>query len=367
MRNLTIDPERLWGNLMQTAAIGGTAEGRHLPAHADRSRQAGARLVPRPCRGAGLHGDRRRHGRHVRAAGGPAQPTCRRSPWAATSTPSRPAASSTARWACWARWRPCRRCMRRATRPSRRSRSSTGPTRRARGFSRAASPPACSAASTSATGRSARTDRAGVVVRRCAGSHRLRRDAALRRPPAVGLLRAAHRAGSAAGGRGQGDRHRHRHPGRALVRDDHHRPGCTYRRDAHAPAQECAARRRAPDRAGGGDRPRQCAAGGGNRRLDGGEAQLAQRRAGRGLPHRRPAPSRSCRAGQDGCGAGLGAARGVRAARARLPRQHGSGTKRRSCSTRNAWIACAPLPRRRDSRRATSSPAPATTRPTSRA
>ena len=27
MRNLTIDPERLWGNLMQTAAIGGTAKG----------------------------------------------------------------------------------------------------------------------------------------------------------------------------------------------------------------------------------------------------------------------------------------------------------------------------------------------------
>ena len=45
MKNLTIDPERLWDDLMETAKIGGTAEGRHLPADADRSRPRGARLV----------------------------------------------------------------------------------------------------------------------------------------------------------------------------------------------------------------------------------------------------------------------------------------------------------------------------------
>ena len=51
-----------------------------------------------------------------------ARATCRRSPWAATSTPSRPAASSTARSACWPRWRRCVRWSRPVTRPMRRSR-----------------------------------------------------------------------------------------------------------------------------------------------------------------------------------------------------------------------------------------------------
>ena len=48
---------------------------------------------------------------------------------------------------------------------------------------------------------------------------------------------------------GQGHRRRHRRAGDALVRGDDHRPGCAHRRDADASAQECAARRRAADRA----------------------------------------------------------------------------------------------------------------------
>ncbi len=34
MKNLSIDPERLWDDLMETAAHRRDAEGRHLPAHA---------------------------------------------------------------------------------------------------------------------------------------------------------------------------------------------------------------------------------------------------------------------------------------------------------------------------------------------
>ena len=66
-RNLAIDAERLWGEIMETAAIGATREGRHLPADAHRSRPPGARLVQGPRRKARLHGHHRRHGRDVRA------------------------------------------------------------------------------------------------------------------------------------------------------------------------------------------------------------------------------------------------------------------------------------------------------------
>ena len=97
------------------------AEGRHLPADADRSRPAGARLVQGARRAARLPRHRRRHGRDVRAARGQ-RPTCRRSRSAAISTPSRPAASSTACSACSARSKRCAPWSRPATRPTRRSR-----------------------------------------------------------------------------------------------------------------------------------------------------------------------------------------------------------------------------------------------------
>ena len=73
MQNLVIDAARLWGELMETAADRRHAEGRHLPADADRSRPAGARLVQGALRGARLHRNRRRHGRDVRAPPGPAE------------------------------------------------------------------------------------------------------------------------------------------------------------------------------------------------------------------------------------------------------------------------------------------------------
>ena len=46
---------------------------------------------------------------------------------------------------------------------------------------------------------------------------------------------------------------------------------------------------------GGGDRARACAGGGGNRGVDAGEAELAQRRTRRGVPDHRHAPSRVAR------------------------------------------------------------------------
>ena len=52
---------------METAAIGGTREGRHLPADAHRPGPPGARLVQGARREARLHGHHRRHGRDVRA------------------------------------------------------------------------------------------------------------------------------------------------------------------------------------------------------------------------------------------------------------------------------------------------------------
>ena len=55
-------------------------------------------------------------------------------------------------------------------------------------------------------------------LRRGAGSDRLSRRRALRRASALGVFRTAYRAGADPGGRRQGDRHRHRRAGRALVR-----------------------------------------------------------------------------------------------------------------------------------------------------
>ena len=250
MQNLVIDAERLWGELMETAAIGGNAEGRHLPAHADRSRPAGARLVQGALRGARLHRHGRRHGRDVRAPRRASATTFRRSRWAATSTRSRPAASSTACSACSARSRRCARWCRPATRPSRRSRWSTGPTRRARASRPRWSPRACSPAPSRATGRWSREDRGGSHVRlgaRCDIGYRGAEPCGEHR--AFGLLRAAHRAGADPRSRGQGDRHRHRRAGHALVRGDGHRRIRAHRRDADAAAQERAARRRAARRA----------------------------------------------------------------------------------------------------------------------
>ena len=111
MSNLAINAERLWGELMETAAIGGTAEGRHLPADADRSRPPGARLVQAraPRRSAARVTVDDMGAMFARRDGQRA--TCRRSPSAAISTPSRPAASSTACSACSARSRRCARCI----------------------------------------------------------------------------------------------------------------------------------------------------------------------------------------------------------------------------------------------------------------
>ena len=121
MRNLAINAERLWGEMMETAAIGGTAKGgicRLTLTDLDRQVRDWfkARAEALGCRvtvddmGAMFA---RRDG-HA--------PTCRRSPSAAISTPSRPAASSTACSACWPRSKRCARWSRPATRPTRRSR-----------------------------------------------------------------------------------------------------------------------------------------------------------------------------------------------------------------------------------------------------
>ena len=134
------------------------------------------------------------------------------------------------------------------------------------------------------------------AVRRCARGDRLSRGGALRRPSAVGLLRAAYRAGADPRGRGKGDRRRHRRAGHPLVRGHHRGPGGAYRRDAHAPAQECAARRRPLGRSHRCARARASAAGGRDRRAARGQAQLTQRGAGRRVLHHRPAPSRERRA-----------------------------------------------------------------------
>ena len=110
MKNLTIDAERLWDELMETAAIGGTAKGgicRLTLTDLDRqvrdwfksrAQALGCRVTVDDMGAMFARRERQR-------------PTCRRSPSAAISTPSRPAASSTACSACSRRWKRCARCI----------------------------------------------------------------------------------------------------------------------------------------------------------------------------------------------------------------------------------------------------------------
>src|ERR1051325_8936269 len=165
--NLRIDGARLWGELMETAAIGATQKGGicrltltdldrqvrdWFKARAEklgctvRVDSVGAMFARRPGRAdippiaMGSHLDTQPTGgkfdgvlgvlsalealRTMVEAGyetyGPAPPTCRRARSAAISIPSRPAASSTACSACCRRWRRCAPWSRPATRPTRR-------------------------------------------------------------------------------------------------------------------------------------------------------------------------------------------------------------------------------------------------------
>ena len=269
-------------------------EGRHLPPDADRSRPPGARLVPGALRGARHDGDGRRHGRDVRAPAGPARTTFRRSRSAAISTRSRPAASSTACSACSARSKRCARWSRPATRPTRRSRSSTGPTRKARASRR-------------------RCVASGVFAGAFTRDWAVARDRPRRR-------HVRRRRWTRIGYRGDGDVRRsirssaffelHIEQGPMLEAEDKEIGVVTgvqgmrwYEvtvtgQDAHTGATPMHLRKNALVGAArlveriDADRAGACAARGRQRRPDRGEAEFAQRRAGRGVLHRRPAPSR---------------------------------------------------------------------------
>ena len=145
--------------------------------------------------------------------------------------------------------------------------------------------PACSPGCSRSDWAQARQDRDGVTFGAALDADRLSRRRALRRASALGVLRTAHRAGADPGGRGQGHRRRHRRAGDALVRGDADRAGRAHRRDADAPAQERAARRRAPDRARWTRSAGSMRRGVGDRRADREPAEFAQRRAGRGVLH----------------------------------------------------------------------------------
>ena len=250
MTNLKIDAERLWDDLMETAAIGGTPKGGICRLTlTDLDRQVRDWFKARAeALGCTRHG--RRHGRDVRAPAGHA-PTCRRSPWAAISTPSRPAASSTACSACWPRSRRCARCVEAGYETfapievvnwTNEEGSRFAPAMIASGVFAGV----FDARLGGVRGRTARASTFGDAL-----------DAIGYRGPercgdasAVGLLRAAHRAGADPRSRGQGHRRRHRRAGRCagtrstLTGQDAH-TGTT---PMHA-AQERAARRRAHDRA----------------------------------------------------------------------------------------------------------------------
>ncbi len=213
------------------------------------------------------------------------------------------------------------------------------------------------------------TDIAGVSFGERARRHRLARRGQVGRDQALGLLRAAHRAGADPGGGGQDHRRRHRRAGRALVRGGDRGPREPCRHHADAAARRRAGRLRPHRRRGARHRARACADRGRHGGARGGEAQLAQRGAGRGDDDRRSAPPRRrCAAGdgnRDVCGhrarggGGEGRDRDQEAARHRRRALRSGVRGGRAGGGGDAWAT----------RTATSSPAPATmpcTCPTSR-
>ena len=191
MDNLRINGERLWSELMEPAAIGAT-EGRGLPGGADRPRPSGPRPVQGADAGAGCGVSIDRWARCSPAA-------AERAAFAPIAMGSHldtqpTGGNSTVCSACSA-LEACALLSKPATRPSRRSRWRTGPTRRAR-----ASPPRWSPSGVFAGAFDAAWASAARIgrrdLRRGARRDRLSRRAQSAGASVGGLFRAAYRAGT---------------------------------------------------------------------------------------------------------------------------------------------------------------------------
>ena len=277
---------------METAAFGATPEGGTDRLTVDRG-PPGPRLVPGACRRWAARSPST-HGRDVRAAR--ARRDGRRWRSARISTPSRPAASSTACSAC----SPALEAMRTLNEAgyetdapievvnwtneegSRFAPAMVASAAIAGDFT--TDDWACAQAIAPASRSARRSMRSAIAATERCGAHQL-----------SALLRAAHRAGPDPGGRGQDHRRGHRRAGRCLVRGHDHR----LRERMPAPRRcRCASNAllglrgdRARDRADRARRMRPPPSRPSARRI--GRAELAQRRAGRGALHPRPARTRT--------------------------------------------------------------------------
>ena len=233
MKNLTIDAERLWGELMETAAIGGTPKGGICRLTlTDLDRQVRDWFKAR-ARGARLPRHRRRHGRDVRA---PRRARADVPPIAIGShLDTQPTggkfdgvlgvlaaleALRTLLEAGYETYAPIEVVNWTNEEGSRFAPAMVASGVFAEVFER--------------DWAAARTDRDGMTFGAALDAIGYRGAGALRRASAVGVLRTAHRAGADPRGRGQGHRRRHRRAGDALVRGDGDRPGRAHRHDADA-------------------------------------------------------------------------------------------------------------------------------------
>ena len=308
--NLTIDPQRLWDTLMETAQIRRDGQGRHQPADADRRRQAGARLVQGAVRGARLHGHGRRGRQHVRARGpaGNDDAAADRHGLASRHPADRRQVRRRARRARRAR-SDAHAGHEPATRPTRRSRSSTGPTRRARASRRRCSRSGVFAGVFTPDYAYARADRDGKTLRRRAGAHRLPGRGEGRR------AQASARCSSCTSSRARSSRPRSKMIGVVTgVQGMRWYEVTVTGQEAHTGATPMQLRKNAllgaarmieRDRR---DRAWRTRRRGRHRRPDREPAEQPQRRAGRGVLHRRLPPSRRGGARRHGDGVPRGAA-----------------------------------------------------------
>ena len=281
VKNLTIDPERLWDELMETARIGATPKGGICRLTlTDLDRQVRDWFKAR-AEELGCTRHRRRHGRDVRAPRRARAPTCRRSPLGSHLDTQPTGGKFDGVLGVLAALEALRTLVRAGYETfapievvnwTNEEGSRFAPAMVASGV--------FAGVFTHDWAYGARRPRRRDL-RRGARRDRLSRAGALRRASAVRVLRTAHRAGPDPRGRGQGHRRRHRRAGDALVRGDGDRPGRPHRHHADAAPARRAARRGAAGR--GGRRQRASAI----------RRRRRHRRAARGQARTRPT---SCRA-----------------------------------------------------------------------
>ena len=250
MQNLQIDPQRLWDTLMETAKFGATAKGGICRLTlTDDDRQV-RDWFKAQCEALGLHGDGRRGRQHVRAAAGQATTTLPPIAMGSHLDTQPTGGKFDGVLGVLGALEAMRTLVMTGYETNAPIEVVNWTNEEGSRFAPAMLASGVFAGVFTPDYAYAREDREGKTVRRRAGADRLPRRGARPARHKLGALFELHiEQGPILEAEAQDDRRGPGRAGHALVRGHRHRPGRAYRRHADAPAQERAAGCRADDRA----------------------------------------------------------------------------------------------------------------------